>query len=249
VVLMAQSLMIFQATRNGLIDASTLIWPRIVEIWPTIMVLTFAAVIMILSFGMLFVKYTDSVLVGGYFCNSNVISRIPHRTTLLLIFTALTTGLYITSAIILKTQSLSALPLWQVSCALAAQTNRYDHITVCRSHNWTFIFLILAIAIDLALLLTLLWSQRRPTKEILRRSRESMQSRLNAFKFDVRGSVQMPAPTHALMLYPGRVWRLEWGDMKDYEMKVRDEERAPLSGVTSPISPGAVRSPSPKMYF
>jgi hypothetical protein len=194
-------------------------------------------------------QLSNSVLVGGYFCNSNVVSRIPYPSTLLLIFTAFTTSLYITSAIILKTQPLSALPLWQVSCTLAAQTNRYDHITICRSHNWTFILLILAIVTDFALVLALLWSQRQPTKEILRRSRESMQSRLNAFKFDVRGSVQMPAPTHAMMLYPGRVWRLEWGDMKDYEMKPRDDERAPLSGVTSPISSSAVRSPSPKLYF
>lgn len=86
---------------------------------------------------------------------------------------------------------------------------------------------------------------RSKDKQMFPQSRVSVQSRLDAFKFDVRASVPMPAPTHALMLYPGRVWRLEWGDMKDYQGKsdARNGEKM------VPLGPTTMPSPTSKVYF
>jgi hypothetical protein len=51
VVLLAQSLIVFDATRTGLLNPTTLIWPTVVEIWPTIMVLAMGGVVTLCSFG------------------------------------------------------------------------------------------------------------------------------------------------------------------------------------------------------
>jgi hypothetical protein len=51
VALMAQSLTMFMATQQSLIDATTKVWPEGVEVWPSIVVLIFNLAIMIFAFG------------------------------------------------------------------------------------------------------------------------------------------------------------------------------------------------------
>jgi len=51
VALLAQSLVIFTATKESLINATTTTWPRGVEVWASILVMTFNVAIMVFAFG------------------------------------------------------------------------------------------------------------------------------------------------------------------------------------------------------
>jgi hypothetical protein len=202
---------------------------------------------------------SNIVVVVCYFTGFSFVNRLSTaHPIVLLVSTTITVGMFITSAVILKTRSLSFLPLWQVSCILARETNRYDHNTVCHTHvspaapltqDWAFNLVIICIGLNAIMFALIGYSLfRRVSRPISPQSRGSIQSRLNAFKFDVRNSVQRPVPAHALMLYPGKVWRLEWGDMRDYEMTSR-----PHVGNSNPISGSAerseVQSPTSKVYI
>ena len=65
----------------------------------------------------------------------------------------------------------------------------------------------------------------------------------------------MPSPTYRKpMLYPGRLWRLEWGEMEDAptngteQMKPMETQRKVSYSVIGPGS-AAVASPSYRTYF
>jgi len=64
VALLSQSLVVFVTTRDGLIDPTTLIWPRTMEIWPSALVLSMSAIIMLFSFGRI-QKYNANYSPGG----------------------------------------------------------------------------------------------------------------------------------------------------------------------------------------
>jgi hypothetical protein len=64
VALLSQSLVVFDTTRGGLIDPTTLIWPRTMEIWPSALVLSMSAIIMLFSFGRI-PKYNANYSPGG----------------------------------------------------------------------------------------------------------------------------------------------------------------------------------------
>ena len=51
VALLAQSLVMFKATQNSLINATTKVWPDGIELWPSFVVLSFNVLIMIFAFG------------------------------------------------------------------------------------------------------------------------------------------------------------------------------------------------------
>ena len=51
VALLAQSLVMFMATQQSLINATTKVWPEGVEVWPSMVVLIFNVAIMIFAFG------------------------------------------------------------------------------------------------------------------------------------------------------------------------------------------------------
>src|SRR5271156_7157109 len=51
VALLAQSLVMFTATKNSLINATTTTWPGGVAVWSTILVLAFNVAIMVFAFG------------------------------------------------------------------------------------------------------------------------------------------------------------------------------------------------------
>jgi hypothetical protein len=51
VALLAQSLVMFTATKENLIDATTRVWPQGIELWPTIVVLSLNIVNLIYAFG------------------------------------------------------------------------------------------------------------------------------------------------------------------------------------------------------
>jgi hypothetical protein len=53
VALLAQSLIVFMATQQSLIDATTKVWPEGVEVWPSVLVLIFNVAVMIFAFGTL----------------------------------------------------------------------------------------------------------------------------------------------------------------------------------------------------
>ena len=57
VALLAQSLTMFMATQQSLIDATTKVWPEGVEVWPSIVVLIFNVAIMIFAFGTLISRF------------------------------------------------------------------------------------------------------------------------------------------------------------------------------------------------
>jgi hypothetical protein len=57
VALLAQSLIMFMATQQSLINPTTKVWPTGVEVWPTIIVLIFNLAIMIFAFGTLIFKF------------------------------------------------------------------------------------------------------------------------------------------------------------------------------------------------
>jgi hypothetical protein len=57
--------------------------------------------------------------------------------------------------------------------------------------------------------------QRRQTQRALHRSTQSLQLKLKTLN-PSKPSIRIPSPTYRKpMLYPGRVWRLEWGDMEE----------------------------------
>ena len=100
---------------------------------------------------------------------------------------------------------------------------------------------------------------RHQTQQALQKSKESIQTKLRDFNFDIRSSLRIPSPTYHPKpnLYPGRLWRLEWGDMEEERELFTPNgtfqpSTANTSNVTySVIGPGiaAAQSPTYKAYF
>jgi hypothetical protein len=140
VALLAQSLTMFMATQQSLIDATTKVWPEGIEIWPSIVVLLFNIAIMIFAFGTPSQVLLTVVMVVGYFWKYPFVkSMANHYTILLLISTIFTIGISIINSILLKARPISVLPLSKVSCLLAENTQRFDHKTICQSHVTPFL--------------------------------------------------------------------------------------------------------------
>lgn len=73
VALLGQSLIMFMATQQSLIDPTTKVWPTGVEVWPTVIVLIFNVAIMIFAFGIVkLIPINDSY--GG-----GILLEISHR--------------------------------------------------------------------------------------------------------------------------------------------------------------------------
>src|SRR5271170_5775311 len=137
VALLAQSLVMFKATQNSLINATTRVWPDGIELWPSLLVISFNVLIMIFAFGTWFQGLTDlvAVMVVSFFCRYSIVKDSARAYTFFLVFSALVTSLtYITSAVILKSQPLSVLPLYRVSCLLAAESDQFEYVTICQSN-------------------------------------------------------------------------------------------------------------------
>ena len=137
VALLAQSLVMFKATEDSLIDATTTAWPDGIELWPSFVVLSFNLLIMIFAFGIWSQRLANRVpvMVVSYFCRYSVVKDSARAYTFFLVFSAIVTSLtYIVCAVILKSQPLSALPLYSVSCLLAAESHQFEHITICQSN-------------------------------------------------------------------------------------------------------------------
>jgi hypothetical protein len=74
-------------------------------------------------------------MVVGYFWKYPIVKKLANLyTTLLLISTIFTIGIYTINAVLLKSRPISSLPLSTVSCLLADTTHRFDHRTICQSH-------------------------------------------------------------------------------------------------------------------
>jgi hypothetical protein len=94
--------------------------------------------------------------------------------------------------------------------------------------------------------------RRRQTQSALYNSRQSLATRLREFDFTIRNSIRMPSPTYRKpMLYPGRVWRLEWGEMEEEPENGMEPVQTQRKVSYSVIGPGsaAVQSPSYRTYF
>ena len=135
-MLLSQSLILFAATRESLIDATTRVWPEKIELWPTVLVLSMNAGLMIFSLGnSLSNQELISGMILGYFWNHNLAKYLTNTYTALLVISSLTTmGTFILGGVLLKTRPLNVLPLGKIACALAAITDRYDQSTICHSH-------------------------------------------------------------------------------------------------------------------
>jgi len=73
-------------------------------------------------------------MVVSYFWKYSIVKDSARAYTFFLVFSALVTSLtYITSAVVLKSQPLSALPLYRVSCLLAEESDQFEYITICQS--------------------------------------------------------------------------------------------------------------------
>lgn len=70
----------------------------------------------------------------------------------------------------------------------------------------------------------------------LHKSKANVEIRLKAFQFDVPSTLQTPAAAAQPNIYPGRIWRLEWGDMVD-------------EAVTPPMPGSAGTSPTKKITY
>ena len=86
-----------------------------------------------------YVKFANfispQVLIVCHFLKYQIVNPTTGMYTILyIISTSCTMLVMIICAVILKTQSLSSLPLYQTSCALASMTHRFDHTTICISH-------------------------------------------------------------------------------------------------------------------
>ena len=82
--------------------------------------------------------------------------------------------------------------------------------------------------------------QRRQTQRALHRSTQSVQMKLKDFNLS-KPSIRIPSPTYRKpMLYPGRVWRLEWGDMEE-PLSATQQRFPPQSGQSGYYPP---RQPS-----
>ena len=80
-----------------------------------------------------------------------------------------------------------------------------------------------------------LMRQRHRTQRALHRSRQSLQMKLKDLNLS-KQSIRIPSPTYRKpMLYPGRLWRLEWGDME--EPLNTPEPRYPRSESTYTTNP------------
>lgn len=129
--------MMFQATKDSLIDATTRVWPQGVEIWPSVTVLAMNVIVMVFA---LRIHYFSGnvlilVMVVSYFLKYTIVKKLANWYTVLLLLTTLcTTAIFIMNAILLKTRPLTTLPLSKVACTLAVSSHRFDHTTICQSH-------------------------------------------------------------------------------------------------------------------
>ena len=85
---------------------------------------------------------------------------------------------------------------------------------------------------------------------------DTVPTRLKDFNFDIRTSLRIPSPTYRTKpnLYPGRLWRLEWGDMEEPftpngTLQTSSEGSSKVTYAV--IGPGiaAAQSPTYKTYF
>jgi len=98
---------------------------------------------------------------------------------------------------------------------------------------------------------------RTYTTRTLQKAKETIQTRLSEFNFEVRSSLRIPSPTYQSRpnVYPGRLWRLEWGEMEE-PFSPNGTLQPPSSEGGSKVTyhvigPGtaAAQSPSYKTYF
>ena len=103
---------------------------------------------------------------------------------------------------------------------------------------------------------------RTKTTKSLQRSKETIETRLKEFNYEIRTTaIRTPSPTHhpgKPNFYPGRLWRLEWGEMEEPlftpngTLTSEGSRNDSVGKVTySIIGPGisAAKSPSYKTYF
>ena len=76
--------------------------------------------------------------------------------------------------------------------------------------------------------------RHRQTQMTLQKSKETLQMKLKEFNFDVRSSLRMPSPSYRNKsnAYPGRIWRLQWGEMQELPSL---DQNAPTSPGTKPL--------------
>ena len=94
---------------------------------------------------------------------------------------------------------------------------------------------------------------RRQTKNALCKSKDTIQTRLKEFNFDIANPVRAPSPTYRGKpnIYPGRLWRLEWGEMEEPFTPNGTFQPMQTKVAYSIIGPGpaAARSPSYKRAY
>jgi hypothetical protein len=136
VALIGQSLVMFQATKDSLINATTRVWPVGVEVWPSVVVLSMNVIIMVFALGFLSsTMLLMIVMVASYFLKYTVVKKLANWYTALLVGTTLcTTAIFIMNSVLLKTRPTTTLPLSNVACILANTSHRFDHNTICQSH-------------------------------------------------------------------------------------------------------------------
>jgi hypothetical protein len=111
------------------------IWPDGVELWPTIVALVLSIAIFCLSLCTVPLWILMTVFLMTYVLRPRFAHDLCHRglwAPMLFISAVITTVLSTISAGLLKSRPDIDASLSVLSCTLAAETNRYDHVTVCQ---------------------------------------------------------------------------------------------------------------------